>query len=398
MLMSRRISLLATLFGAATVGSAQAQAAPVPGPPAPAAFAPDSTGRYPWRWGWLPSFGGGTNDGPLIGARVRGFQMAAYDDRVANRQTLTAQAGVGFRGSFLGLVRYQAPRLGTRWRTWVQLQANRDVRFGYFGLGNNTVNDPNLATTADPLPYSVKRTRFEIRADVTRQLVGPLELALGLHGQLGRFNALDQGASTFRDDFGAGLRQDDASARVALIADTRDVEYDPSRGVLLEAGAQLGAGNGGYERVYGIFRGYAPLGSKTVLAGRIVGSQLTGTPTLDARFMLPGWEQPIEMLGAQFSHRGLQFGRLAGRSALFGNAEVRQEVKNIKGALDVVLVGFVDAGRVFEAESFALTARQLKVAGGIGAGLKILRSSVIIVNLARGPEGWQVTANNGWMF
>jgi hypothetical protein len=66
--------------------------------------------------------------------------------------------------------------------------------------------------------------------------------------------------------------------------------------------------------------------------------------------------------------------------------------------VDLILVGFVDAGRVFEQESFRLTTDDLKVAAGVGAGLKLLRASVFTMNVARGPEGWRVSANNGWMF
>lgn len=391
-MMLRRLATALLASASLTPLAAHAQALP-----APATFVPDSAGVYPWRWSFFPTFGGGTNDGPLFGVRARGFQMAEYADRIANRQSITAVAGASVRGSFLGFLRYQAPRIGTGWRFWAQAQANREVRFGYFGLGNNTLNDRSLADSTTPFPYRARRTRFEVRTDLTRRLTGPLSVALGLHAQLARFGALE-GSSAFRTEFGSTLEQDDASARLALVADTRDVEYDPTRGVLLEAGAQVGAGNGGYERLYGVLRGYAPLGSKTVLAGRLAGTHLSGTPTLDARFVLPAWEQPVDLLGGQFSHRGLEFGRLAGRSALFANAEVRQEVKNIRGALDLVVVGFVDAGRVFETESFSLTTADLKAAVGVGAGVKILRSSVFVLNIAKGPEGWRVSANNGWQF
>lgn len=398
----RRLSVLALPGLVAVPARAQEPLPPplvVPLLPERAAprIADDSTYRYPWRWGFFPALSDGTNDGPMLQMRVRGFQMAEYSDRIVNRQSFSAVAGGTFRGSALGLVRYQAPRFGPGLRLWTQAQVNREARFGYFGLGNATTYDPDAVTEAVPFPYRARRTRLDLRADVTARLTGPLSAALGVHGQLARFSALE-GPSAFRTDFGERLDQDDAAARLALLVDTRDLEFDPHRGVLLEAGGELGSGNGGYERLYAILRGYTSLGPKTVLAARALGTRLSGSPTLDARFTLPAWEQPVDLLGGQFSHRGLQFGRLAGRSALLGNLEVRQEVKNIRGAVDLILVGFVDAGRVFEQESFRLTTDDLKVAAGVGAGLKLLRASVFTMNVARGPEGWRVSANNGWMF
>lgn len=381
----------------------RAQQAP-PAPPLPvapaaaaAAGAPEDSVIYPWRTTWLPNLGGGTNDGPMLGVRLRAFQMAAYEDRIANLQTLSATAGVSPRGSFLGFVRYQAPRIGNGWRLWSQVMANREQRFGYFGLGNNTLNPDGTATEADPFPFRVRRTRFEARADLTRRITGPLNVVVGAHLQLARFNAL-RGRSAFRDEYGDVLRQSDAAGRVALLVDTRNAEYDPQRGVLLEAGAEVASGNGGYERLYGILRGYAPLGPRTVVAARVLGSALFSEPTLDARFTVPGWEAPVDVLGGQFSHRGLEFGRLAGRGVLLSNVEVRQEVLNIRQIADVIIVGFMDAGRVFEPDNLRLTTQDLKVAGGLGFGVKLLRTTVFTFNVARGPEGTQFSANSGWMF
>lgn len=389
------------LLGAALLVSGalpvRAQQSPPPPPAIPAEAAPEDSVIYPWRTTWLPSLGGGTNDGPMLGVRLRAFQMAAYEDRIANLQTLSATAGVSPRGSFLGFVRYQAPRIGSGWRLWAQVLANRETRFGYFGLGNTTVNPDGAATETDPFPFRTRRTRFEARADLTRRITGPLNVVVGAHLQLARFNAL-RGASVFRNEYGDVLRQSDAAARVALLVDTRNAEYDPQRGVLLEAGAEVASGNGGYERLYSILRGYAPLGPRTVVAARVLGSALFDNPTLDARFTVPAWENPVDVLGGQFSHRGLEFGRLAGRGVLLTNLEVRQEVLNIKQIADVIVVGFLDAGRVFEPDNLRLTTQEMKVAGGLGFGVKLLRTTVFTINVARGPEGTQFSANSGWMF
>jgi hypothetical protein len=58
----------------------------------------------------------------------------------------------------------------------------------------------------------------------------------------------------------------------------------------------------------------------------------------------------------------------------------------------------VDAGRVFQGENFKLTADGLKVGGGGGIGLRILRSTIFTFNFAGGPDGFNYSVGSGWMF
>jgi hypothetical protein len=64
----------------------------------------------------------------------------------------------------------------------------------------------------------------------------------------------------------------------------------------------------------------------------------------------------------------------------------------------ITLIGFVDAGRVFEQESFKLTTDGVKVGGGGGVALRILRSTIFTLNLAGGPDGFNYSVGSGWMF
>ena len=66
------------------------------------------------------------------------------------------------------------------------------------------------------------------------------------------------------------------------------------------------------------------------------------------------------------------------------------------GALTVL--AFLDAGRVFEEESFEITADDLRVGGGGGIALRILRSTIFTFNFAGGPDGFNFSVGNGWMF
>jgi hypothetical protein len=40
----------------------------------------------------------------------------------------------------------------------------------------------------------------------------------------------------------------------------------------------------------------------------------------------------------------------------------------------------------------------MKVGGGLGVAIRILRSSIFVVNYGRGPEGGNWSAGSGWMF
>jgi hypothetical protein len=138
-----------------------------------------------------------------------------------------------------------------------------------------------------------------------------------------------------------------------------------------------------------------------VLAARLVGSQLYGTPPLQARYFVPGWERPILVLGGAFSHRGLDLVRYAGKGVLLGNFEVRQDVKSFgpSGALGGIgVVGFLDAGRVFEPSEFTLTFDGLKVGAGGGISIRFLRTTAFTVTLARGPEHTFFSIATGWLF
>ena len=214
-----------------------------------------------------------------------------------------------------------------------------------------------------------------------------------------RFTTLP-GPSLFLNDFGEDKDEDDLSGRLALIYDGRDNEFNTTRGFFAEAGVQAANGGegDGYSRIYGIVRGYYPIREGTVLAGRLVASGMGGDPTLNAKFTLPAWNDEIAMLGGESSHRSFDTGRFAGKGALFANFEVRHDVLPFGDLGALTAVAFMDAGRVFEGESFKLTTSDLHVGGGGGLALRILRSTIFTFNFAGGPDGFNFSVGNGWMF
>jgi outer membrane protein assembly factor BamA len=364
----------------------------------PAAEPGGREGGARWRTSWFPYLTGGANDSPVLAFRVRHWQPAEYEARTTYTAAVNGDAGIARHGSrFIG-GSFRAPGLWDGWRVSALAFAQRETRYGYFGLGNDTRFEPDSVSDADPYLYRVRRTRYRGAVEVTRRIRGPLQVALLAGYEHARFTALP-GPSRFVDDVPSGeLKQDDVSGRIALVYDTRDNEYNTHQGVLLEAGSQVGSGGDGYTRQYAILRGYLSVREGTVLAARLAGAGMGGTPSLDARFVLPGWEREVPVLGGEYSHRGLDYGRLTGRGVLFGNFEVRHDLLSLGDLGGLTLVAFLDAGRVFEGEGFSLTTEHMKVGGGGGIALRILRSSIFVFNYARGPDGGNFSVGSGWMF
>src|ERR687889_2934071 len=90
----------------------------------------------PWRTSYFPYLSGGSNDGPVLNFRVRYWQAAEYDDRVTANAALNAEAGITPRGGRHAYLQFRAPQLLEGWRFDARVGAAREVRFGYFGLGN----------------------------------------------------------------------------------------------------------------------------------------------------------------------------------------------------------------------------------------------------------------------
>jgi outer membrane protein assembly factor BamA len=195
---------------------------------------------------------------------------------------------------------------------------------------------------------------------------------------------------------------------VAVVLDARDNAFEPNRGVLVEGGVFTGTGGDGYAGGYAIASGFANPAFGTVLAARLGGRSMSSDAPLTARFGIPAWEREVPMLGGPGSHRSLAVGRFAGHSALFGSLELRQVIIDAGDMAGVYGLLFLDAGRVFEGdagvdapssrESFRLTTEDLKVGGGVGVAIRLLRANIFSTSVATGPDGVKVMVGSGWMF
>ena len=355
-------------------------------------------GQAPWRRSVYPTgINLSGNTGPQIGV---GFTVARRSDSLARYLldgSVVAAGGYGLRGSWFGLVAFRAPGLWSGWRLVVSSLAQREVRFEFIGLGNQTIYDPDLVSDSQPYLYKLRRTRYRGTVEVTRAVGHGLLIAVAVGITRAQFDSLP-GPSRFLSDFGPQVIEVDRTARLSLVLDRRNNEYDPDHGFLAELSATAGSGGSGYTRFTGAVRTYIPLGTRTVLALRVVAGRTAGRPPLSARFELPMWEGPIDLLGGPTSHRGLRSQRFIGRDAEFGSLELRRSLFRVGAQLEFLGAGFVDVGRVFEDEAFAFTTHELKFGPGLGLGVRRNGKPLINISVTKGPDGIVVTSRTGWAF
>lgn len=299
------------------------------------------------------------------------------------------------------LVDAEAPALVKRWRAGLILSVTRDNRLGFFGLGNETVNDPDSLGPTRPYYYRVSRSRQSARLTIQRDLIGPLRAVMGAQLEHTDFRALP-GASAFTRDLASGVIDStkvpftDEVARAGLIFDTRDVETVPHSGVVLEA---MYAAGRGYNRRTGSARVYVNPTEKLVLAGRLAAEQMGGHPPLAAQLDMETTDQPYVAVGGYHSLRGYYDSRFIGPGKLLGGLEARYGLLWAPTLFELDLVAFYDAGRVFDAgQPVSLTTKGLHHCGGGELGLRFGRNTVLAMGYGRGSEGGQVIFGTNWSF
>jgi len=362
--------------------------------PASAQKQPD----LPWKDSFYPVLTSLANNFPLLVIHYEQRRGADYFARTPYAGLFSLDVGASTAGSRLAVAKLQAPLLVERWRFAATLGATRASRFGYFGLGNDSRYDGDDVRDSQPFFYRAKRSRYVGEVEVSRQIAGPLYLAVA--GALEHSNLSDlPRPSVFRTEQGDDdISDTDARGRVTLVFDTRDNEFNTMRGIFAQTSVAVGSGGDGYNRVTADLRGYIPVREGTILAARVAGSALSEKAPLNARFEMPVWEGEVSVVGGTNSHRGLDFQRLAGRGVLLGSVELRHDLLNLGDLGAFTLFGFMDAGRVFEAEDFKLTTEDMKVGAGGGLAIRLLRFLIWTFNFGGGPDGFQFSVGTGWSY
>ncbi len=375
----------------------------------------------PWRASYFPYLIGNPSTGLMLVGHYHVARPAEYEARVPFDGIFSAEAGWSTNNSRFVAARFRGPLLVPGWRFAGDAGAGREGSFGYYGSGPDGSNEglqPGGMFGAEF--FRVRRTRYFVRGEVTRRITGPLSVSLGSAVTHYRFSSSKLGSVFDGDYLTKPLFGSDLTGRLTLVLDTRDDEFLPTNGAFLEAGVYGGTGKfesrllppagqpsgpiqptfteGGYPGGYLHLRGYVSPRGGTVIAARFAARGLGEGAPIDARYVLPGWERDITVMGGADSHRSFVPGRFVGRGVLLASLEVRHNLLDIGDLGAVTLIGFVDGGRAFGDSGLRWTLDQWRVGGGGGVAIRILRSAPLILNFAGGPDGFVFTMGNGWSF
>jgi outer membrane protein assembly factor BamA len=346
-----------------------------------------------WLSNYYPYIASSPNTFPLLGARYDYRRDAAWDDPWLSDGSLAATVALGFNGSQMATVVFRAPGLWKDWRVFSEGFWVKDSRMGYFGVGNDTPYDPALEVNNSNY-YRVRRARLGGRLEVTRRIAGHLEAAIagGIVGT--EFTALPA-PTLFGTQVGTALDGTDYTGSLRLVYDTRDREYNPSTGTLLQVGGLVG---NSYGRFYGDARGFVHPFFGTVVAARVTAVRTSGNAPLSSGYELHLWEESRWQYGGQETNRGLVGGRLLDADQLSASLEVRQTILDVGDFGGAGVIGFLDAGRVFPKGGLSLTTDGMALTGGVGLLFRALKAGILTLNFAWGPDGHVFSATTGWSF
>ncbi|MGH7537740.1 MAG: BamA/TamA family outer membrane protein [Gemmatimonadales bacterium] len=339
-------------------------------------------------------------DGWWLAGFVRYYSPIGFRERPEpNRAAFTLTGGASTQGSSLVDFDAQLPALWEGWRVALTATAARANRLGYFGIGNDTRWETDSATPANPYFYEVSRTSQLARLTIQRRLVGPLRALVGGTLERTTFRVLP-GDGVFARDRAAGAADaqpyNDATLRAGLAVDTRNNELDPHTGVYAEG---LYATARRYTRTTLGVQAYANPFEKLVLAGRVIGERIRGTPGTSVLQTIESSGRPYIGLGGYRSLRGYYDSRFIGPHKLLGGLEARYALLYAPTIFELKLVGFYDTGRVFGAgEDLRLTTNGLHSSGGGELMLRLGRNGVLVIGAGFGEDGGQFFFGSTWSY
>ena len=258
----------------------------------------------------------------------------------------------------------------------------------FYGLGNETVKD------APSDFFKVDQGQFVVTGALSVGDGEKTELAIG---PVFKRTASDTtGIDNFvadRQPYGSGTLMQ-LGVQASLDLDGRDHPTWPTRGYHLTAGTAyypkiLDLENAVAEAHGEIAAFLSPSGGNPTLATRVGGKRLWGT-------MIPYYEAAF--LGGSDNVRGLREQRFAGRSSLYGSAELRVYLGHLFLVFpaDFGLFGFGDMGRVFQ-EDTPFDEWHTSYGGGIWIAPG-LRATTFQVSMARSEQRTAIYFGLGFAF
>ncbi len=351
----------------------------------------DPAGSRPRDWGswWLafPSITLAPDIGLMLGASTLrfgyGFRHLPWKTR------LGLSVAVSTSGVVRAGLRYDAPLIGRSTQGRFEIRASGLEVDRFYGFGNETVRD-----APDDDRFHARRRTLD--ASVSVQLRPSARTTVGIGPVVRVSRSVEEAGTLIAETRPYGYGGTFTVAGVALDAglDTRDVARAATRGVLLQ---------GRVEHVPSWFDATSDWTALQGLAATYVTPAVTTRPTLAVRVgaqhrfgRFPYTEAAY--LGGPDDLRGFATRRFAGRSAAWGNAEMRIPVMKvfILLPLDIGVSAVADGGRVWVPDE---RSDRWHAAAGGGLWFSVLgRANAASATLARSREGYRFYVRGGFAF
>ena len=324
------------------------------------------------------------------------------------------------------VVSFDAPKLlPHNWRLDAYLGREQQLATPYYGVGNKTTFDEQLAKPPNPYYYRYSRTTLRVSANLQHKL-GALHarelFGVGFADVTTDATPFDSGTTLLAQQLGGSTspctppgctgvqapRGKIAYVRVGMIWDTRDREIAPQHGsygdLLIQRVDRAFGATSSYTRFTGIFRKYIPIGPRLVLAQRALVQQTSGdVPVYDFSTVQTSLGQQ-EGLGGNNSIRGLLQNRFVGKGIAMLNSDLRWRFKEFRlrnKPAYLLLSEFVDVGRVWDQSiKPGEIASGLHMGYGAGLRLGLGPSFAVALDVGRSPDtkGTQIYIGLGYPF
>ena len=349
-------------------------------------------------------------DGLTVGgyyAWISPLGYANYDSPPAYRAAISLNGQISTSGSRQITFDARLPDFFPGWRLVGTLTAERLARESYYGIGNTATYNSANVTDQQPHYYQSLNVRYIARGEIQRHVVSGLRLLAGFNIERWRIDTLP-GPGQLRQDLAAGIYPNiarptnDVAGRLGLVFDLRNSETAPHSGVLLEAIHSVAdasvLGDLTYTRTTVSAAGYVPIGPRLVVAARVAGEGMGGTPGIGSLYWMEASDRPYDAIGGPLSNRPLDDHRLLGRNKLLANFDLRYDAYAIPTLIRVTVLGFLDAGRVFEPGPFRLTTHGMSVGGGGGLFVQLGRAGILGATAGYGPDGLVLQVHTRWTY
>jgi len=325
-----------------------------------------------WSFAAMPTFNFSSDTGFGFGARGKAERLAHGTEPYW--LSLEAQLYGSTGGTQMHFLSADMPAIaGSKWRVDALLGFRRNVAARYYGDGANPEDDDTAYTETAPVA----------RLRARRSLPNHFSLQLGYRAFLEHIDAPD--GSRLQRDQPFGSRGGAYSELAAGLAyDTRDDEWVPTRGVLIEtsvrATSHVIGSAGSAIGFFGSAAGYQPIAKGWLLAARVAVDATFGDVPFNRQGDFGTLISPflvVAGVGGGQTVRGLLQSEYTGARKLVTNLELRFPLWAFTffgQQLALSGVAFADAGQVDLG----------KVHLGVGGGLRIRWGRFFIIRLDAG--------------